>query len=569
MDSDGELRLLTAEVSNLRSSLAAQEEHLRAVTVEMDSMLKDVETQRNQLANAHAQASSVAGRLDRIIDTADDLIVFADANGRIAQINRKQALRIGFRPETLLGQTLDILIASRDLNSIGQSLPCNTIEARGVLFERITSARQYRAELRLNLDEGCANSIWQLRASVVTTPQGKLEGVVAIFTNVTAWREAEAALIKHQASLEQIVTERTQALSVAKELAETANRAKSTFLANMSHELRTPMNGITGMIALARRRMTDPKGLDHLDKARLSADRLLAIINDILDLSKIEAERLNLELVDFRLKDVFGDITNLVSQAIRQKGLAFRIAYPPELAQIKLRGDPLRLGQILLNLVGNAVKFTERGAIVLTVSSIEESATEIRLRMSVKDDGIGIARDDLGRLFSAFEQADGSMTRRYGGTGLGLAISKRLVQMMGGEIGVESEEGKGSTFWFTVRMARGHLPPSNSATVDDDALGRALSRHAGKRVLLAEDDAINCEVTRALLEQVGLEVDVAEDGVTSIEKTREHDYALILMDVQMPHLNGIEATRAIRNEPRNRRTPILARIFHQPNDLGA
>jgi signal transduction histidine kinase len=254
--------------------------------------------------------------------------------------------------------------------------------------------------------------------------------------------------------LEARVAERTLALSIAKEAAEAANRAKSVFLANMSHELRTPMNGIIGMTELLRRHVTDPKALDKLDKVTQSAQRLLGIINDILDISKIEAEHLTLEEVEFKFDLVLENLTSQLETKVAEKGLQLSIDMAPELAGMTLTGDPLRLGQILLNLAGNAVKFTEQGSISVRVWLAEDTPVDVLLRCEVQDTGIGIAPEDQKRMFAAFEQADGSMTRKYGGTGLGLAISKRLAHLMGGDVGVESAVGQGSTFWLTARLGK-------------------------------------------------------------------------------------------------------------------
>jgi signal transduction histidine kinase len=360
--------------------------------------------------------------------------------------------------------------------------------------------------------------------------------------------------------LEARVAERTLALSIAKEAAEAANRAKSVFLANMSHELRTPMNGILGMTELLRRRVTDPKALDQLGKVTHSAQRLLGIINDILDISKIEAERMTLEKVDFKFGLVLENLMSLLGLKLAEKGLQAFIDVAPEIAAMMCQGDPLRLGQILLNLAGNAVKFTERGSINLRVRLLEESAAAVLLRIEVQDSGIGITPEDQKRLFTAFEQADGSMTRKYGGTGLGLAISKRLVQMMGGEIGVESLSGQGSTFWFTVRLGKatdGAVLPAPTFASDTPAI-QIISRYPGARILLAEDEPINQEVSRGLLEEVGLAVDLAEDGREALALAQQNRYDLILMDMQMPNLNGVDATRAIRALPGYAQTPILA-----------
>ncbi len=368
-----------------------------------------------------------------------------------------------------------------------------------------------------------------------------------------------AELEQHRHHLERLVEERTVALSVAKEAAEAANRAKSVFLANMSHELRTPMNGIMGMTDLALRRASDAKQVDQLNKVKQSALHLLGIINDILDISKIEAERLSLENNDFKLATVLENLTNLLGPEAARKGLTLTINIAADLATLPLKGDPLRLGQILINLTSNAIKFTAEGTITISASRAEDHLKNVLVRFEVRDSGIGIAAEDQPRLFQAFEQADGSTTRKFGGTGLGLAISKRLAQLMGGSIGVVSQADAGSTFWFTVRLEKADQPidQSNRQTLSlaEDVL---RTRYAGTRILLAEDEPVNQEVSRLLLEAAGMVVDLAEDGVAAVEMAGRTDYALILLDLMMPRMNGLEAARAIRALPGRETTPILA-----------
>ena len=370
----------------------------------------------------------------------------------------------------------------------------------------------------------------------------------------------EQSLRQHQQHLEDMVQERTAALSIAKEAAEAANRAKSTFLANMSHELRTPMNAIMGMTDIVLRRITDPKHIEYLTKVKTASTHLLHVINDILDISKIEAERLTLEEVDFKLGEVLENLTSMISHKVAEKRLQLQVDLAPEVAGIRLRGDPLRLGQILLNLTGNAVKFTAQGSITLRARISEESATDVQLRFEVEDTGIGIADEEQKRLFSAFEQADGSMTRKYGGTGLGLVISQRLARMMGGDVGVSSQPGVGSTFWLTVQIlkaAADAVPPAPTF-VQGEAEATLQAKYYGTRILLAEDEPINREVSLMLLEDVGLAVDLAADGAEAVELAKHNRYALILMDMQMPNLNGVEATQLIRTLPGYAATPILA-----------
>jgi signal transduction histidine kinase/CheY-like chemotaxis protein len=371
---------------------------------------------------------------------------------------------------------------------------------------------------------------------------------------------ANTELESYKDHLEHLVDERTAALSLAKEAAETANRAKSTFLANMSHELRTPMNVIMGFTGLALRRAEDPRLIDQLGKIDNASRHLLAVINDILDISKIEADRLSLEVCDFNLGEVLENLASLMGYKAGGKGLKLCIDVSPELTRLVLRGDPLRLGQILLNYTANAIKFTEQGSVTVRIRAVEDTPDAVMLCFEVMDTGIGIATEDQGRLFATFEQADGSMTRKYGGTGLGLAISKRLARLMGGEVGVESQPGAGSTFWFTARLGKaGELARSSVPTsATDSAEARLLATFAGTRILLAEDEPINQEVSCGLLEGTGLVVDLAEDGLQALELARRNTYALILMDMQMPNLNGVDATRAIRALPGYAETPILA-----------
>jgi signal transduction histidine kinase len=412
--------------------------------------------------------------------------------------------------------------------------------------------------------ERISESRWQLGLSHALIWLFGLAGIAVGARMSARWEQERAAvqreLVQHRDRLESQVHERTAALSVAKEAAETASRAKSAFLANMSHELRTPMNGIMGMLELSLKRSSDPKVREQLQKARQSSKMLLAVINDILDLSKIEAERLVLESIEFRLGEVLENVTSLMAERVTEKGLQLRVDLAAGLAAQAFRGDPLRLGQVLLNLTSNAVKFTNSGSVTIRVHPLADDAERMQLSFAVEDTGIGIALAEQQRLFGAFEQADSSMTRKYGGSGLGLAICKQLVRLMGGEIEVESVPGQGSTFRFSVWLAKSaiHAAPNGqvtAGTAEEAALWRDF---AGVRVLLAEDEPINQEVSRCLLEDAGFVVDLAGDGQIAVELANRRPYGLILMDMQMPNMNGLDATRAIRNGEMNRHTPIVA-----------
>lgn len=390
---------------------------------------------------------------------------------------------------------------------------------------------------------------------------GKLLGTVGFAREITERKQIEHELKRHRDHLEEEVMLRTIELVEAKAAAEASSRAKSAFLANMSHELRTPMNGVMGMIDMAKQRMKDPQGLDQLKKAKTAATNLLSILNDILDLSKIEAERMVLEVAPLQLAESVENIAGTLGHKANEKGLHLLTDLPEVISSLPLQGDPLRLGQILFNLIGNAIKFTQQGEVILRIRSIAETPNTVQLRFEVSDTGIGIDAEAQGRLFQSFEQADNSMTRKYGGTGLGLAICKRLVQLMGGEIGVESTPGKGSTFWFIIPLKRREpdaVPPPAPIFSPLTAEQRLQAKYAGTRILLAEDEPITQEVSCSLLEDVGLMVDAAEDGQQALALARLNTYALILMDMQMPIMNGVEATQAIRADSLNKTTPILA-----------
>ncbi|EKE18355.1 MAG: hypothetical protein ACD_10C00022G0002, partial [uncultured bacterium] len=354
----------------------------------------------------------------------------------------------------------------------------------------------------------------------------------------------------HYLSIQEDITERVQLaeeindVRAAIALAEAANQAKSSFLANMSHEIRTPMNAIIGLTHLLRQEQTTPRQDERLGQISVAADHLLGIINDILDISKIEAGRMELAPTDFCLDEVMAQVSAQVDERIRAKGICYfsNVASLPPF----LYGDALRLTQILLNYLGNAIKFTATGSIKLIGSVLEETDHDIFVRFSVEDTGIGILPEHLPRMFQSFEQADKSTTRKFGGTGLGLRINRHFAHLMGGDVGVASTPGVGSRFWATMRLGKSS-PAHRQKTSHPPQLNELMARlkaSSGIRLLLAEDNSINQQVALSLLSNVGISADLANNGVEAVAAASARAYDLILMDMQMPEMDGLAATQA-------------------------
>jgi PAS domain S-box-containing protein len=455
--------------------------------------------------------------LDSVLNNIDARVFMKDQQRRYIYANAKTADVMGLPVEEIIGKTDRELQPAADADAAWA-------EERMVFLDGLKRAGEERYVDR----DGEVHHLWTVKAPVRIDDE--VAAVIALATDITE-------------------------LHNLKEQAQAANQAKSDFLSNMSHEIRTPMNSIIGMSHLALKSVTNPKQRDYLQKIYHSGQHLLGIINDILDFSKIEAGKLELEVLDFALETLLSNVASQLGESAGRKNLELAFEIWPGLAH-QLRGDPLRLEQVLLNFTSNAIKFSENGKIYIRARPVEDRDAHTLVRFEVQDNGIGMSQAQMDSLFQSFHQADTSTTRKYGGTGLGLVISKQLAELMGGSVGVDSQQGHGSTFWFTARLAKGteFLEHGHSVTLEADV----MSTIKGASILLVEDNIFSQQVGQELLEDAGATVCIANNGKEAIDLMLKSHFDCVLMDVQMPVMDGYEATRLIRAHPRLAGTLVIA-----------
>ncbi len=535
------------------AQLAAPGDSVAPLAADSQRLLHELQVHQIELQMQNEALQQAQAETRRALQRYTDLFDFApvgyfnlDREGRIGQVNMAGAALLGTSPGALLGRAfLDFVH------------PDARLRAADMLDQAYATRRRHSGELTVVAADTRRPPV-QVRLDVMTDAAGVTQR--AVLVDITEARRLHAELEDHRARLEERVAERTRELLLERERAEAANQAKRTFLSTMSHELRTPMNAIIGYTHLLQREDPTPRQVTRLGPISAASEHLLALLNDVLDLAKIEAGRLELNRQDFSWPALLRQVEDQVRPVAQEKGL--RLTVDGGDLPARLHGDVTRLTQALLNLLANACKFTDTGSVALHCRLDGEGPDGLLVRFEVRDTGIGVSPSQLAGLFQPFVQADSSTTRRYGGTGLGLAITRHLAELMGGSAGALSLAGAGSVFWFTARLGQVaqpvHTPGTLAAPAAPSAEALLRRDHSGALVLLVEDDPINTQIALAFLQSFGLQVDTVQTGGTALALAAERHYALVLMDIRLPGMGGHEVAQALRQLPGYASTPIIA-----------
>ncbi|MBT4408563.1 MAG: response regulator [Bacteroidetes bacterium] len=497
------------------------------IFLELHEQKANLEEEINKRRLIQQQLSQGNALLKSFLHSIPDLVFYKDSIGRYINCNSSFAEFTGYSIDDIIGKTDHELFPEKIANEYSRSDKEVIDKKKAIIIEHWDT-----------LPSG-KRALFETHKNPIFDSHGIFIGSIGISRNITQ---------KHFDKVE---------LQKAKDDAEAANMAKSMFLANMSHEIRTPMNGIIGMTDILQQTKLSSEQQEFLRIISLSGNNLLTIINDILDYSEIESGGIVLEQIDFRLNDPFDETIKLLNYKAQQKNISLDLTMNDDLPEF-VNGDSLRTKQIIINLVNNAIKFTEKGGVMISAELLEDSRNKVKVLFKITDTGIGISEEGKQRLFKAFSQTDASTTRKFGGTGLGLTISKRLVELMGGEIGVDSDTGVGSTFWFSISYNKA----SSAGAIDPNVSDTKSRVNDTIKILLVEDNPINQRVAVYNLKKLGHYVDIAENGFEAVELFNQKSYNLVLMDIQMPVMDGMEATQKIRKLERknkaNRIIPIIA-----------